>query len=235
MRFDNILQIIVPLTFLAIWALTSLFNRDAQPLPPRTNNRKPPLGPPGMRPPANRPPERRPELSSREPATRWQPASTQTRQTPKRPGNSSDADIVILETDSHRPLSSPPRPGPGMIPRRGSRSRSTPTAPTPPKSEPATPRSLSASMSHESSPLGLTASDMLPLGRIKSTLGVPEEHEITKVSRPSSQQSPQTTSLVFTIGSEPLSLAKIREAIVINELLAPPVALRRRETRTRQF
>ena len=35
MRFEILVQFIVPLTFLAIWALTSLLNRDAQPLPPR--------------------------------------------------------------------------------------------------------------------------------------------------------------------------------------------------------
>ena len=35
MRLEFLLQFIVPLTFLAIWALTSLLNRDAQPLPPR--------------------------------------------------------------------------------------------------------------------------------------------------------------------------------------------------------
>jgi len=35
MRFEILIQFIVPLMFLAIWALTSLLNRDAQPLPPR--------------------------------------------------------------------------------------------------------------------------------------------------------------------------------------------------------
>src|SRR5436190_34588 len=35
MRPENLFQFIVPLTFLAIWALTSLFNREAQPLPPK--------------------------------------------------------------------------------------------------------------------------------------------------------------------------------------------------------
>ena len=37
MKLEILLQFIVPLTFLAIWALTSLLNRDAQPLPPRPN------------------------------------------------------------------------------------------------------------------------------------------------------------------------------------------------------
>jgi len=43
----NLFQFIVPLTFLAIWALTSLLNRDAQPLPPRPMR---PPAPPGPRP-----------------------------------------------------------------------------------------------------------------------------------------------------------------------------------------
>ncbi len=42
--FESLFQFLVPLAFLAIWALTSLFNRDAQPLPPRTV--RPPLPPP---------------------------------------------------------------------------------------------------------------------------------------------------------------------------------------------
>ena len=47
MRFEILIQFIVPLTFLAIWALTSLLNRDAQPLPPRPGR---PPGPGGGRP-----------------------------------------------------------------------------------------------------------------------------------------------------------------------------------------
>ena len=46
MRLEFLLQFIVPLTFLAIWALTSLLNRDAQPLPPRPGaGRGPGIGP----------------------------------------------------------------------------------------------------------------------------------------------------------------------------------------------
>src|SRR5690348_13520704 len=46
MRLEFLLQFIVPLTFLAIWALTSLLNRDAQPLPPRPGSgRGPGAGP----------------------------------------------------------------------------------------------------------------------------------------------------------------------------------------------
>ena len=44
---DNLFQFIVPLTFLAIWALTSLFNREAPPLPQRMGRPQPPGGPGG--------------------------------------------------------------------------------------------------------------------------------------------------------------------------------------------
>ena len=47
MRLEFLLQFIVPLTFLAIWALTSLLNRDAQPLPPRPGAGRGPGGGPG--------------------------------------------------------------------------------------------------------------------------------------------------------------------------------------------
>ena len=44
-HIDNLFQFIVPLTFLAIWALTSLFNREAPPLPQRMGRPQPPGGP----------------------------------------------------------------------------------------------------------------------------------------------------------------------------------------------
>jgi hypothetical protein len=39
MRIELLFQFVVPLTFLAIWALTSLLNREAEPLPPRPTRR----------------------------------------------------------------------------------------------------------------------------------------------------------------------------------------------------
>ena len=45
--FESLFQFLVPLAFLAIWALTSLFNRDAQPLPPRQMRPPQPPPPPG--------------------------------------------------------------------------------------------------------------------------------------------------------------------------------------------
>ena len=70
MRFEILIQFIVPLMFLAIWALTSLLNRDAQPLPPRPGR---PSGAGGPR-PLNRLPGQ-PEPRSTSLATPLQTAS----------------------------------------------------------------------------------------------------------------------------------------------------------------
>jgi hypothetical protein len=47
MKLEFLLQFIIPLTFLAIWALTSLLTRDAQPLPPRPGAGRVPGSGPG--------------------------------------------------------------------------------------------------------------------------------------------------------------------------------------------
>ncbi len=234
MRLESFLQIIVPLTFLAIWALTSLFNREAQPLPPRSN-RMPPNGPPGAKPPGQRPAERRPDPVLRDPASRWQASSPQTRPNTKRPGGMNDADIVILETEIRRtPTPPPPRPGAGMSPKRGSRPRGA-TAPIPPTKrspEPPPPRALSASMAQENSSIS-RAVEVSPLGRLKSSLSVPEAHDLTKVEKTEGIKSVQSILAGEEGSSQPISLNKLREAIILNELLAPPLALRQRPSRTR--
>src|SRR4051812_14996454 len=99
MRFENIFQFIVPLTFFAIWALTSLFNREAQPLPPRSGR---PLGPNGPRPMPSAPPdaprpvERGADRSQRDPTMRWSKPSAHDRQPVRRLAPSDDLDNDVL-------------------------------------------------------------------------------------------------------------------------------------------
>jgi hypothetical protein len=131
MRFEILIQFIVPLMFLAIWALTSLLNRDAQPLPPRPG-RQPGAG--GPRPLGQAP--GRPDLRSLGPGTPT-PARTATRMeersiwpqtpstaatarernVPRPPLKSVDEAIVYLENDpikrnnSRQPSTSSPAAG----------------------------------------------------------------------------------------------------------------------------
>src|SRR3954454_21720661 len=91
MKIDQLFQFIVPLTFLAIWALTSLLNREAQPLPPRAGRPKPPNGTGGSS------SSFRSEILDRDASGRW------TSGTPaRRPTGRPDDEIMIIE-ETRRP------------------------------------------------------------------------------------------------------------------------------------
>src|SRR5579875_2178350 len=169
-NFELLLQFIVPLTFLAIWALTSLLNRDAQPLPPRPGaGRGPgpgpargtagggfspstqgdPTGPvrsssPGR--PASSP------IADRAAPARWSSAPVQGRPAPVG-SRAGDEGIVIIESET-RPVTGSSSFSPsaaasgrsarttGPAARRGAaRARSTPVTPIKPM-EPERPRAL---------------------------------------------------------------------------------------------
>src|SRR4051812_916514 len=115
MHIDNLFQFIVPLTFLAIWALTALFNREAQPLPPRTGRPQPPGGP-GMGRPST---PVRPESLNRDPSLRWS-SPVGDRPAARRPARPDDS-ILIIEETQRPPAATSTRPSAGAGPRRGGR------------------------------------------------------------------------------------------------------------------
>ncbi|MBV8078728.1 MAG: hypothetical protein JO284_20245 [Planctomycetaceae bacterium] len=232
MRIDNLFQFIVPLTFLTIWALTSLFNREAQPLPPRANR---PPGPPGPRPglpPAPGPVERRAEPATGEPTMRWSTETATVRRAPGRP----DDDILIIESEPRRASPAPSaapasRTGGGASARRGSRTRSaTPSSPKRP--EPSTPRALSAEFgqgiaNQVNHPLNLG-----PLAMPQSTLGSHDLPSIAKVvSEPPRPVPGRALPLGIDLQVAMSSPAKLRESFIMNELFQPPLALRGKRSR----
>jgi len=89
-------------------------------------------------------------------------------------------------------------------------------------------------MAQENSSLGKMA-ELSPLGRIKSTLAVPEDHDITRAEPIGQSNTAPSTANRLQSPSQLISPSKLREAIIINELLAPPLALRPRQPRTRHF
>jgi len=256
MRFEVLIQFIVPLTFLAIWALTSILNRDAQPLPPRPGR---PPGPGGTRPPVRMPGQVEPlkpggglpgrpapsPLAGDRPAT-WSglgapPASP----APPRPrpklGSLDDA-IVYIENDSAARTSSRPataqgapvgtgsRTGRGAQPRRGSRTKTAAAGPgARDKGEPDTPRALSDQVNQSLARQRSKPLAISPLGSPMSTL-----------SSPLSQASvtPKVTQLQETGLSAPpplsgvevqkllVSPTRLREVFMLTEILRPPLALR---------
>ncbi len=221
LRMNSLLQFIVPLTFLAIWALTSLFNREAQPLPPRTG-RVP--NPPGPRPGGGltsspRPPEPRREPSDRELNMRWTNANGG--RGPIRP----DDAILIIEAEPRRP---PVNSGPRSVtapPKRPARPRQAPVPPERP--EPPTHHVLhptSGGLPHQMGhPLDvhIQGSSHVPLNRASQDLTktTPLNEIPRALTRPG--------AISFDARAALVSPSKIREAFILNELLQPPVAVRR--------
>jgi hypothetical protein len=221
---NNIFQYIVPLTFLAIWALTWLLNREAQPLPPRAN--RPPGPRPGMPP---RPLERRPEPVPRDPALRWQPTGSADRAGVRRPPTRPDSDIIILESEPRRtPAPAPPRPAPGVVTRRNTRSKAAPQSSKRPETE--TPRALSASLAKEADPQLGRPLELTPLKQLQTSLATAQAHDVGKTPSDPSRPARSGASPI-DIASLVRSPAKLREAVIMSEVLGPPIALRGRRRR----
>src|SRR5512142_3336320 len=226
MRIDNLFQFIVPLTFLAIWALTSLFNREAQPLPSRTG-RAP--NPPDPRPGGGlstspRPPERRPEPLNRDPNQRWANPTP-----PRRPAGRPDDEILIIEPEPRRmaPTSAaPPRPGTAASKRPA---RARPAPPAAKRPEPAPPRSLSSSMGGMTHPLArLQEIDLHRDSQAKSVPPEGQRHDLTKLP---ANDPPRTLfrpgAISFDARGALVTPSTLREALILNEILRPPLAIRR--------
>jgi hypothetical protein len=247
--FDNLFQIVVPLTFLAIWALTSLLNREAQPLPPRLGRPQPPVGPgpgPGPGPGGFGPGSAavatsvsRLEGLNRDAMGRRGPAIMAPA---PRPGGRGDDEILIIE-ETRRPGRSAPlamanpatrtgTPG-GSGTRRASRSRPSPPAAAK-RSEPAGSRSLSGALAAPMplvqpmsrtinlSPLSMPHSPLL--GADPRTIASTVAEAVRPSAYAPSAQAGTGFPTVLGLGSA----ARLRESIVLNEILQRPLALRRR-------
>jgi len=237
MRIDNWFQLIIPLTFFAIWALTAIFNRDAQPLPPRQGRPQGPNGPRtagGMAP--ARPLEPRPEGPLRDPALRWSSPAGRPQPGPGGltrggPFAGREEEILIIRPEPSRPARSAGTRSPGgsSSTRRASRPRSSP-APLPPQDEGTRPRALGAPLAQKlplpvGRPLELSSlthplSPLVPEGATGPATASPPA---TSAARPSAQ--PSTLSIDFGLLTG--SPARLREAFILSELLQPPLALRR--------
>jgi hypothetical protein len=256
MRFEILIQFVVPLTFLAIWALTTLLNRDAQPLPPRPGRPAPrPGGPAGS-------PERRvlpgemparPAPGSRVPdrPAAGRPLGGSSLPPRTRAGelgglNQGDA-IVYLETEppSRSASSSTSSLAPalggaaqagrststrGSQSRRSSRGRSTQTGAGGQARAELQPRRALTDQMQES----------MALQRAKPLEIAPLAAPIKRLTRPLTQAS-ASAQVAQDRGAAPaasLSAAdarrilatpeRIREIAVLSEILRPPLALRHR-------
>ncbi|MDG3002993.1 hypothetical protein [Paludisphaera mucosa] len=267
MRLEALSQFIVPLMFLAIWALTSLLNRDAQPLPQRPvrPGPRPDPGPGGAAagmhggsfstdvrsegsPSSAAPPSspRRPGIDPNDPRTAERPARAPVRPAQGRTGGGKtrdpdvfviDDELVFVDPVTRRQIGSTPlptgtsgqRPSPRpAVARKPSRSR-RPESPADRgrRSEPETQRVLSEQVSQSMaenrgvpmslSPLtsGLTSLTSPSLGNAMSAAAT-----VTSNDAPPSLSALQVSKMITDRG-------RLREMALLNELLGPPVSMRR--------
>lgn len=227
MRFDTLIQFIVPLTFVAIWALTSLFNREAQPLPSRSTGR--PVPPDLPKPPARPMAPRGPEAPPREPPMRWGPSTSEAANRPavRRTSTKLDDDVLIIRSE---PTTTPQRLSVEAPRRRSARPRPG-TSPAPSRPEPTPIQSALSQSLVRDSPLLNTRP--LEIDQLALPPTITNAHTVgpaaatTAASRPAAVFALTGANFLNLVGSS----SRLREAVLLSELLQPPLALRPRRNR----
>ena len=209
-NIDNLIKYLVPFSFLAIWAITSLLNRETKPAPARR-----PIG------------DRPGSLGNRpgEPTLRWgAPNSSGSSARDRRTTLGTDDDIVILSSDDAR-LSRPPRPKPNppATTRRTARTRPQSRPARVPQAAP-TP-SLVSGVNQSINQQLATSIDLAPLPSIDRNLAA---ETIPAGLPPPPSAAPVPGVRLAALLTDP---ERVREALLIREILGPPVSLRPRADR----
>jgi hypothetical protein len=239
-------QIIVFLSILAIFALTSLLSREAQPLPPRPVRAPRPDGarpvPPAARSEAPgagiyRTAERSPSTAERIPPGRFPETTPAARASTSR-GLQPDDGLVIIEStagpagasavpySSAAPAATARNPR-GYTSRRTTRGRSAPSPSTAKATDPARPRALTSFVTKSMAETRSRPLQIAPLSSLVGAKGAPLAplSAVTSPAPPPPLEPPQ----VFTSASVRSLLAtsgKLREIAALSEILQPPRALR---------
>jgi hypothetical protein len=229
---NELFRLIVPLTFLAIWAVTSILNRETRPQPGR------PMQGLGPRPggggggagggglptaPGMRPAERPGTALSRDPALRWgNPPGVQSTP-PSRPIGRRDEEILVIGPEHRADRLPAPRPGASAAPpKRTARAKAAPTTAAK-RAEPTATRarvgSTATSVQQQLAPLDSASLSGTPTANAASQAAT-----AVYDARPKSA----TTAPLFDLRSLVGSRDELRKAIIVNEVLQPPVALRKR-------
>jgi hypothetical protein len=244
------LQFIVLMTIMAIWALTSLLSREAQPLPPRPVRGPNPDGPRAT-PPVGRRDMSGPgrylgtsqPLSSTAAERRAPPLSglqsqgvAGARIAPAR-ALSPDEGIVILESDARgtraQPVLAPlsgsttTRPVRGTQARRGGRGRAPSTSPASRPAEPGKPRALTSLVTQSMADMKARPLEIIPLSSPITPISTP----LTQQTAGAIVQPAASANAPPAYDSSQLRLMfakpnKLREIAVLTEVLGRPLALR---------
>lgn len=212
----HLAQFVVPLLFFALWALTSLFNRENVAQPPRTGRPFEPGGPRPQPPFAQRTPDRRP-------TTLGEPRPEPTR-APDR-----DAGIIILETETRRPTAgSAQRSGNAKRPPRGKNAPASVAK----RTEKQTPRALTSSVAQSMSLLESHPVDLKPLTSTNTPLLSADVQQMPLMGNVTAQPS-QIALGAIDVRQLVSSPSRIREAFIMSEILGPPVSRRNAPARPR--
>jgi hypothetical protein len=258
MKLEFLLQFIIPLTFLAIWALTSLLNRDAQPLPPRSGaGRGPGAGPTRTGAGGGFSPSSRAELTGAgrgtasgrpvgAPAERPVPARWSTAPVQGRTGSGSsraagtpDDGIVIIESENRSPqtssfspssAASSPRVTRGSAPgaRRSTSRGRSMPAPSIKPMEPDRPRALTGLVGQSMAQKRAKPLDIAPLSTPISPISSPLLQASPAEPARDTARTPTPTLSSAALRTMLASPTKLREVALLGELLQPPVSLRGR-------
>jgi hypothetical protein len=241
MRFE-IIQFIVPLAFLAIWALTALLNRTAEALPPRPTGggadglmrgtsaaaRTGAAGPGRYLGAA----ERLADSADLRPGSRWSNSGLDDRASAERRAMT-DERVMILDNASRATASvsgysanAPRATRPQANKRTVRKSNAVSAAPRP--AEPSKPRALSGLVNRPLSdgkarPLEI-APLATPLVPMNLTLAQSISSSVTAAA-PRSEPAPAVTH--SEIRSRLAAANQLREIAILSEILQPPVSVRR--------
>ena len=214
MKIENLLPLLVPATFIALYLITSIFNRDAQPLPAR----KPKSLGPGFDPRAPRP--YLPPRGSMGAGQVGSPGSTAARAVPPL----REPDMVIQDVRTSTPL----KEAEAAL-RRFTKSRKKSAAKL---ATTDASKSTSAGMSRS---MGESIGDTVGSGLGLSPLALPPSpllHQdvdpLSTYSRASVSTSKGPTTRDIDIKALVASPARLQEAWILSEILGPPLSLRGR-------
>ena len=233
MRIEQLYQFIVPLMFLAIWALTSLFSREAQQIPPRSAR---PPGPNGPRPgtDSGRAQDWRNEALSRQVPQQPPPGPSPASPRPAtRSALRPEDGIVILEseTSQRRSQASSATRQQGVTRRPAAKARKPPL---PARQVESTSHntlggSLASTMISTVEPSqGLTKLTLGPVsGPLHGTTHDLMTVSAAAVSRPVDRSSASAQELRELLKSP----EKVLQMMLLKELLGPPVSLRGKSLR----
>ena len=221
-NWESLIRAIVPLSFMAIWALTSLFNRDAKPKPvvrptPRPDGAR---GGGGPR-PSGEPPLRFATTANR-PAAQAPP-----RRPPSRPAE--DEGIIILSSETIRlDREKEKRFASASTPGVKRATRGKPVVPQrKPEPEPSRTRTKLAGVSQNvNQHLTNTNLELSPIQGmpVSQSLGLTGTTPAAAVAVGSEVQG-GPNSVIGLYLADP---ARLREAFILNEILQPPVSMRTR-------